>query len=164
MGNTQSARLHLASLPGIIISTNYDGISHDVSSYPPGIKCRRSNSFQADQIQIHTLLAITQLGCSIWAAQKSCSIKVIYSGNIFLYLGNVWLPLPNKLYTSVPSPVIKKTLLFRGRRFFFCPFLLILIIHFTTAVAGEVHLWTVHNTIWMRRTHGLVPCGDEIPN
>lgn len=52
VGNTQSARLYLASLPGIIISTNYDGISHYVNSYPPGTKYRRSNSFQADQIQI----------------------------------------------------------------------------------------------------------------
>lgn len=72
---------------------------------------------------------------------------------------------PNKLYTSVQSPVIKKTQLFRGRQFLLCPFLLIIITFLTAAVAGEVHVWTksttVHKAIWMRRTHGLVPCGDE---
>lgn len=83
VGNTQSARLCLASLPGIIISTNYDGIPHDVNSHPLGIKRRRPNSFQADQIQISGTVSVQLL--SSWAAllcvassvkQKSCSIRV----------------------------------------------------------------------------------------
>lgn len=48
----------MASLPGIIISTNYDGISHDVNSHPPGINCIRSNSFQADLIQISGTVSV----------------------------------------------------------------------------------------------------------
>lgn len=31
-------------------------------------------------------------------------------------------------------------------------------------MSGGVHLWTVHKTIWMRKTHRLVPCGDETTN
>jgi len=83
VGNTQSARRCLASLPGIIISTNYDSIPHDVNSHPLGIKGSRSNSFQADQIQISGTVSTRPL--SSWAAlspiaskimQKSYSIKV----------------------------------------------------------------------------------------
>lgn len=50
--------------------------------------------------------------CSHYSAglhYLGCSSEVIYSGNRFLYSGSVRLSPPKKLYTSVQSPVIKKT-------------------------------------------------------
>lgn len=72
------------------LSTGDDGILHDVHSHPLGIKCRRPNSFQADQIQIAGTASVQPLPS--WAALSSAASKikqktapleytVIYSGN-----------------------------------------------------------------------------------